>query len=211
MKGFNEQEIKRLLDQIQEASINGKSLSNVFESFAISTGRAKGSVRNFYYKLLKDSKTDYALQQKYPPLKNLKAEKSVAFSKEEENSLIEKIENSKKSGKSVRRVIMELSGGDDKLALRYQNKYRNAKTKEQLKNKGDKNRIKEKSLKALEDAIDSLVDRMNRTMQKEIDRLNKKVQDLILENKSLKKQIGLGVVKSYFNGAINFNKDEELK
>ncbi len=211
MKGFCDKETAKLLKDVELALSTGKSLSNVFEVFAKQTGRAKGSVRNFYYKLLKDSKLDLSLVEKFPSLKNLKAEKSVAFSKEEESQLIEKIENSAREGKSVRRVIMELSGGDDKLALRYQNKYRNAKSKKQAENLQTNYRFKEKSLKALQDAVDALVERMNRSMQKEIDRLKFKVQELTKENKTLRKKMGLSIVKSYFDGAINFEKDEELK
>ena len=52
MKGFSSDEIKRLIYLADKNKREGKSLSEVFSRFAAESGRAKGSVRNFYYNLL---------------------------------------------------------------------------------------------------------------------------------------------------------------
>ena len=103
----------------------GESLpSKIFEGYAVQTGKAQGTVRNLYYALIKHCKTNKDFCNKYfngnPP----KAESPLSFTCEQEDWLLEKVVSGVESGKSVRSITYELAGGDAKLALRYQNKYR---------------------------------------------------------------------------------------
>ena len=61
---------------------------------------------------------------------HLSVEKIRAFSESETDEAIRSILKEKSKGLSVRRAIFNLSGGDDKLMLRLQNKYRNTLKKE---------------------------------------------------------------------------------
>jgi len=48
MKGYDKEQTNDLLEQVIAAEKSGKSLSAVFAEFAAKTGRAKGSVRNYF-------------------------------------------------------------------------------------------------------------------------------------------------------------------
>ena len=58
INGYTEEEAKSLIGYITEGKQKGKTLSYLFESYALSRGRAKGSVRNYYYALMKNEKAD---------------------------------------------------------------------------------------------------------------------------------------------------------
>ena len=60
----------------------------------------------------------------------LSVEKIKEFSPEETDAVLRSILKEKSKGLSVRRAIFNLSGGDDKLMLRLQNKYRNTLKKQ---------------------------------------------------------------------------------
>ena len=65
INGYTEEEAKRLVDYVSTGKKSGKSLSGLFASYAKKTGRAKGSVRNYYYALLRctgDSRVRSLLQ-----------------------------------------------------------------------------------------------------------------------------------------------------
>ena len=47
INGYTEEEAKNLVEFIKEGKQKGKTLSYLFESYALSRGRAKGSVRNY--------------------------------------------------------------------------------------------------------------------------------------------------------------------
>lgn len=131
MKGLRSEQTEKLLAYAEKAISENTSLTAVFEKFAAETGRAKGGVRNLYYGLIKSAEKDETLIKKYPALSRLKAHKGKEFTQSEEEELFRLITLGVKKGKSARRTIRELSGGDEKIALRYQNKYRNM-----LKKKG---------------------------------------------------------------------------
>ena len=57
--------------------------------------------------------------------KDLKAGAIVPFTEEETDEMLKKVLTEKSKGMSVRRAIRNLCGGDEKLMLRMQNKYRN--------------------------------------------------------------------------------------
>ncbi len=115
MKGFSKKEKQRLVEMARDCKEKGYSLTKVFLDFAKQTNRASGSVRNYYYELLKEGES---LTQ------GLGANKIIPFSKCQTAKLVSEILTKASSGKSVRRVIKEMTSSE-KEALRIQNKYRN--------------------------------------------------------------------------------------
>ncbi len=116
MKGFSFQEKNELIQMAKTSKEKGCSLSSVFSAFAKKHKRADGSVRNYYYALIKSD--GYSGE-------GLTAEHVKPFDKRETLDIIEGVLTGASSGKSVRRVIAEMAKGDEKKALRIQNKYRN--------------------------------------------------------------------------------------
>ncbi|MBQ8428265.1 MAG: hypothetical protein IJX18_03320 [Clostridia bacterium] len=124
INGYTEEEAKNLIEYIQEGKGKGKTLTHLFATYGVKHGRAKGSVRNYYYTLMKNEKGDERIV-KLLDGKTLSVEKIRAFTEEETDEALRSILAEKSKGLSVRRAIFNLSGGDDKLMLRLQNKYRN--------------------------------------------------------------------------------------
>jgi len=124
INGYTEEEAKTLVDYIKEGKSKGKTLTYLFESYGLARGRAKGSVRNYYYALMKNEKKDERIV-KLLDGSSLSVEKIREFTEEETEETLKSILAEKSKGISVRRAIYNLSGGDDKLMLRLQNKYRN--------------------------------------------------------------------------------------
>lgn len=191
INGYTEEEAKSLVSYVCEGINAGNTLSGIFAQYAQKTGRAKGSVRNYYYALLRssgDKRVKELLQGT-----NLKAEKIVQFSEKETDEILKGILMQKSKGISVRRAVQNLSGGDDKLMLRYQNKYRNvlAKQPERIEklmkecglNTGDEARVK------LENEINDLYDRLASGLKEENKRLTQVVKRLSDENSLLKLQL----------------------
>ena len=129
INGYTEEEAKNLVEFIKEGKRKGKTLTYLFESYGARHGRAKGSVRNYYYALMKNEKEDERIV-KLLDGSELSVEKIREFTQEETDEAIRSILAEKSKGMSVRRAIFNLSGGDDKLMLRLQNKYRNTLKKE---------------------------------------------------------------------------------
>ena len=176
---MKEKEISFLLEEAKKAIENGGSLTAVFEKTAKATGRAAGSVRNFYYSLVKRANNDESVKSKYPILKSVEIRKKREFSKEDEEKLVRTVDEMTKNGKSVRRAIKELSCGDEKLALRFQNKYRNATFSRRQGGNSSYRRVCA--------AIDSLVEKLlafrsaDETMIKENERLKSELAMLNAE------------------------------
>ncbi len=124
INGYTEEEAKNLVEYIQEGKQKGKTLTYLFASYGAKNGRAKGSVRNYYYTLMKNEKGDERIVRLLDG-KTLSVEKIRAFTGEEADAALRSILAEKSKGLSVRRAIFNLAGGDDKLMLRLQNKYRN--------------------------------------------------------------------------------------
>lgn len=187
MKGFNENEIDLLIAEAEKSQTSGESLTDVFERLSVKFNRAKGSVRNYYYQLMKS--TDKKIREKLDKAK-LRVEKNVAFSKEDEKRLVSKVLAEVKKGKSVRKSIIDISEGDSKKELRIQNKFRNL-----LKNNPDliedmakemqvEKRVCRKNKKQ-NDNMASLISRVT----VEIDGLVEKIKDKYkIENEVLKKE-----------------------
>jgi hypothetical protein len=192
INGYTEDEAKNLVRYICEGRKEGKTLSGMFDGYAKKTGRAKGSVRNYYYALLRTSGDDRV--KKLLRGTGLKAEKITAFSETETDDMLKAILSQKSRGISVRKAVLNLSGGDDKLMLRYQNKYRNVLVKQPerierlmrecgLAGSADENR------KKLEDEINNLYDKLASGLKEENKRLASLIKKLTDENSLLKLQI----------------------
>ena len=174
INGYTEDEVKSLVDFVSAGKRAGKTLSGLFASYAQKTGRAKGSVRNCYYALLRNT-GDKRVKQILSG-KNLKAGKILPFSERETDEILRKILTEKSHGVSIRRAVIKLAGGDDKLMLRYQNKYRNVLTKQPDRiekilcecggeNKSDDARAR------LEEEINALYDKLAGNLREENRRL----------------------------------------
>ncbi|MBE5747880.1 MAG: hypothetical protein E7352_06895 [Clostridiales bacterium] len=129
INGYTEEEAKNLVEYIKEGKRKGKTLTYLFETYGINNGRAKGSVRNYYYALMKNEKGDARIA-KLVDGSELSVEKIREFTEEETDEAIRSILAEKSKGLSVRKAIFNLANGDDKLMLRLQNKYRNTLKKE---------------------------------------------------------------------------------
>ncbi len=196
--GYKEEDLIGLVEKIRERK--NKSLTQVFSEYAISSGKAKGTVRNMYYALVKACERDGGLKQKYFNAVTPSVAKIVEFKPCETRALIKAILSAKLEGKSARSVIMKLSGGDVKLALRLQNKYRSeirndgvlvAEIMKELnydeksfneEKKQVKTLISDVKLERLKREIDALVERLSSRALKENDRLKERVSALELEN-----------------------------
>ncbi len=119
------EETKRLFELAAKEREAGHSLSTAFSQMAKRTGRSVNSVRNYYYGQAKTFELVPEIAQKLG-IKTAKVKRGafVPFKPTEIDSLIETVIVNKAKGKSVRATIFELAGGDSKVALRLQNKYR---------------------------------------------------------------------------------------
>ncbi len=192
INGYTEDEAKRLVDFISVGKRQGKTLSGLFASYAKKTGRAKGSVRNYYYALLRstgDERVKNLLRGK-----ELKAEKITPFSEEETDKILKEILTQKSKGVSVRRAVLNLSKGDDKLMLRYQNKYRNVAGKQPerierlMRECGLKNSADE-TQRRIEEEINGLYDKLAASLKEENKRLTVLIKRLTDENALLRLQL----------------------
>ena len=188
INGYTREEARAFVQYIYAGRRAGRTLSSLFEGYAQKSGRAKGSVRNYYYALLRS--TGNKEVRKLLRGTDLQAQPVQAFSDEETDRVLRAILAEKSKGISVRRAVLNLAGGDDKLMLRYQNKYRNVLTKQP-------ERIKElmqecgggRAVRRVEKEIDGLYDRLASDLREENLRLREKVKQLTDENAALKIQV----------------------
>lgn len=197
--GYKEKDIIGLAKYLEVNK--GRSLSSVFQGFADVHGKAKGTVRNMYYALAKYSTKDKEFCDKYLGGKPLSVSKIVEFDPNEEKELVKKVLSGRKEGRSARSVIMELSDGDIKKALRYQNKYRNAVKNNvrlvseviaELRSDGRedfiitepkmKETVSDVQFKRLKAEIDNLIGRISAKLRRENEYLKSRVATLELEN-----------------------------
>ena len=194
MKGFSSDEIKRLIYLADKNKREGKSLSEVFSRFAAESGRAKGSVRNFYYNLLSGAENGDERCLNYLKGTVLKSEKFDKFTRKNEEAMLENIFTAVGQGKSVRRAIIDLSCGDEKTILRYQNKNRPLveRVVEKVRQKGInlvspyKKTVNDVMLlNRLKNEINLLVGRISEDLRKENYSLKKRIEMLESENATL--------------------------
>ncbi|MBO4594838.1 MAG: hypothetical protein J5697_03960 [Clostridia bacterium] len=122
--GFREKDVKALAEFLKNRK--SEPLTEVFRSYALSAGKEAGTVRNLYYAMAKKSAESEEFRKKYLGGKRMRVNEIKNFSREETADIMKKILLKRNEGKSVRKAVGELSKGNMKLALRYQNKYRSA-------------------------------------------------------------------------------------
>lgn len=120
--GYKEEDVRGLAELLNARE--GGTLTEIFGEYSRKTGKARGTVRNLYYAMAKLSARDENFCKEYLGGKPLAVEKITAFKECEEKALVKKVLTGKASGRSVRRIITEMAGGDAKTALRLQNKFR---------------------------------------------------------------------------------------
>ncbi len=190
INGYTEEEAKRLVKYITDGKKAGAPLSGLFAEYAKKTGRAKGSVRNYYYALLR-STGDERVKNMLSGT-DLKAEKIIPFSELETDKILKDILVQKSKGVSVRKAVMNLAGGDGKLMLRYQNKYRNvlAKQPERLERIaaecGITGGCADETRKRIENEINGLYDRLASSLKEENKKLTTLIKRLTDENALLR-------------------------
>ncbi len=195
INGYTEEEAKSLVEYIWEGKQAGKTLTYLFTTYGAAHGRAKGSVRNYYYALMKNRKKDERVV-KLLDGKQLSVEQIREFTEEETDSVLRSILKEKSKGVSVRRAICNLAKGDDKLMLRLQNKYRNIlkKQPERIEAIAAELGIRptEKSFlqRRLETEINALYDRLTQSLKEENVRLSNENIRLRRENEALKRRAG---------------------
>ncbi|MDE7301356.1 MAG: hypothetical protein K2N47_04215 [Clostridia bacterium] len=190
INGYTKEEAQSLVKYICDGKAKGKTLTGIFADYAAKSGRAKGSVRNYYYALLKTGGDEVKELLKDT---DLKAEEVRPFTDEETDKILKAILKEKSNGVSVRRAVLNLAGGDDKLMLRYQNKYRNviAKQPERIERlmREAGYTVTDKEKKAIEDRINALYGELNSGLKEENKRLTEIVKRLTDENFLLKLQV----------------------
>lgn len=112
--GWQESEITKLREAVHTAGGNGEPLRGVFERVGTTLGRKPNSVRNFYYACLKREEAENVPH----------AAPFQTFTNDEVRELVRNVLTARAQGVSVRACVQNLAGGDRKLMLRYQNKYR---------------------------------------------------------------------------------------
>lgn len=191
INGYTKEEAESLIKFICEGKGQGKTLTRIFEEYAKRTGRAKGSVRNYYYALLKCGGMEEV--SKILAGTDLKAEEVRPFTDEETDKILRVILAQKSKGISVRRAVLNLANGDDKLMLRYQNKYRNVMAKQperiaRLMNEAGYS-VSDDARREIEEKITTLYDELNSGLKEENKRLTAIIKRLTDENFLLKLQV----------------------
>ena len=215
--GYKEKDVILLAEFINTRRNN--MLTKTFNEFAIEHGKSKGTVRNLYYALAKLSNKDTEFCKTYLGGEPIKVSEVENFTNKEEKDLVKQVLLLKNDGKSVRSAINELAKGDLKLALRYQNKYRNfIKNKKEelenlleeikrekgveieLENKDNQVTFNEIQIKRLKSEINGLVNRISLDLQRENKTLKERIEFLQKENLKLSRLLyGNSMPIEYFS------------
>ena len=182
INGYTEEEATDLIEYIYTGKNAGKTLSYLFETYGKEHSRAKGSVRNYYYAFLKRKDNDTRVKRILDG-KNLQAGEIKPFTEEETDEMLKKVLEERRKGVSVRRAIINLSGGDERLMLRMQNKYRNLlkKQPERVARAAAEAGVPEEKTflqRRLEREIDALYARLAGTLRGENERLREELEKL---------------------------------
>ena len=110
INGYTEEEARELIEFVEEGRQAGKTLTALFAEYGSRRGRARGSVRNYYYALMKNEQSDERIV-KLLDGKCLTVGKIRAFTEEEADEAIRSILKEKAKGMSVRRAIFHLHRG----------------------------------------------------------------------------------------------------
>lgn len=158
ISNWDVEEVKTLFKYVEVKKSEGMPLIQIFAEYAKCTHRHKNSVRNYYYKELANIKNNLRVANIIGiDINNHKVNKGIPFSKEEEDSLVKKIDSLIDNGYSVRKACLELSEGNVPKMLRLQNKYRSLIKKDKgnsnmgqiIKMPVTNNRITDEDIKAL--------------------------------------------------------------
>ena len=114
MHRLSEKQIEELFERALVAKKEGVPLVEIFKEVAKKQALSAGSVRNIYYSRLKKQE-----------IVGLKAKKIMPFTAEEEEEILRKILIARGKTNSMRSAFLEVANGDERLAMRYQNKYCN--------------------------------------------------------------------------------------
>ena len=191
INGYAKSEAEELVGYIAEGRRAGKTLTALFAGYGRAHGRAGGSVRNYYYRLLK---TDSPAARGILAGTRLRAETVRPFTAAEKEEMLRLILTERGKGMSVRRAIANVCGGDEKKMLRYQNKYRNMlkKQPEEVRAAAQRwgadlprpGRLLERRL---EKEIDALYERLAASLREENEQLRESVRRLTEENELLRR------------------------
>ncbi len=189
--GFREKDVITLIDKLKERK--GASLTQVFLEVASLLKKSKGTIRNMYYSVAKLSIESEEFRNEYLGGEKLFVFKPTPFTKKEESALLSEIKKGKENNISARKVILKMANGDEKLALRFQNKYRNIKAQggasEDLYNAEEK--ASKFYLAKLKREINGLVEKIAEKTLKENEILKQRVTVLEKENAELYKKLNL--------------------
>ncbi len=195
-------------------------LSKLFSEYALICNKAQGTVRNLYYAIARLSVSDKDFCKRVLNGKSLSVSKNQEFSKVDEKWLVDSILEYKNKGLSVRSAVYKLANNDAKLALRYQNKFRNLckSNADILKNYNNKlitdnqskinnelkiSKIPDTLMLKLKKEIDGLLERVSSKVRRENIALKKRISFLEAENIKLTNMLLLGErpikVSSYFS------------
>jgi hypothetical protein len=181
INGYTEEEATGLIEYIYLGKSAGKTLSYLFETYGREHGRAKGSVRNYYYTLLKCTSDERVC--KILAGKNLQAGVIRPFTEEETDDMLRAILTERSKGISIRRAIMNVCEGDGRLMLRMQNKYRNLvkKQPERIARIAREAGLPEEKTflqRKLEREIDALYSRLAIDLRRENEQLREELEKL---------------------------------
>ncbi len=223
--GYKEKDVLGLIEYMK----NKKGAKNLmFRGYAEISGKSVGTIRNLYYQIVKLSNVSEEFCKKYLGDKPLTSNKIEFFDKREEREILKKILLLKAEGYSVRNAINQITNGNPKLSLRYQNKYRGVMKNDrelvlsvahELKSEHPNmsfslsapKKTSDLALNRLKTEINFLYERLFLGIQSENHALKKKNQELICELEKLTKKSIINKQKNaldYFkgedeNGAVN--------
>ncbi len=194
INGYPKEEAEQLVSWIAEGKNKGKTLTSLFSEYGKAHGRAGGSVRNYYYRLLKTQTNEARTLLKD---KGLHAEEVVPFTAQEREEMLRGILLERSKGLSVRRAISNVCRGDERKMLRYQNKYRNMLRKQPEEVRAAAHRlgvsVEEPRRPArllerrLQQEIDALYSRLAISLREENERLREALHRLEEENEILRR------------------------
>ena len=115
--GWKPEEEELLFFEVDHCRKNGRPLRDVFEKVAEKTGRKPNSIRNYYYMKAKEGVSRQRFELASPIA-------FVPFSPDESQTLLKTVLKAQTNGTSVRACTLQMANDDNKLMLRYQNKYR---------------------------------------------------------------------------------------
>lgn len=198
---WSNQEVKDLFSSIEKIKEGGAPLRQAFIEHAKKYSRQPNSVRNYYYHEIDNLEQDPSRLQKLGIDLNKHQKNNIQyFTKDEEDSLMLKIDKLVGSGCSVRKACLTLSNGDVSQMLRYQNKYRNFKAKQKPMQKDNiikftkkKESITEGELQALFMGLVRLVkrnaqDEVNSQMKMLVEKANDDLRKAIVALNSKEKE-----------------------